>query len=86
MPRRTEDRQVQVAVPVRDRAAEFGINLNTILTGLILGVMLWVGTTLNEIRKDLSSMSTLIEVIKTDQSNLRREFDEHRHNARIHRP
>lgn len=85
MPRRTDDRTAQRAIPVRDRAAEIGINLNTILTGMILMVMVWVGTTLNEIRKEMAAMNTVVELVKADQSNLRREFDEHRQSSRLHR-
>ena len=41
----------QEPIPVRDRMAEVGINLNTIFTALVLAGVLWVGTTLRSIEK-----------------------------------
>ena len=84
MPKRKEDRKVQVAIPVRDRIAEVGINLNTIFTALVLAGILWVGSTLNEIKVSLVELNITLAIVRTEYSSLRRDFDEHRRDPRAH--
>ena len=85
MVRRNDDRAEQQTIPVKDRAAEIGINLNTILTGLLLAATVGAVTLLFSINDKMSAFSTAMAVVQTNVSTLRSEFDEHRHNQRMHR-
>jgi hypothetical protein len=76
--RRKKDREGQVSIPVKDRAAEIGINLNTIFTALVLAGILWVGTTLESIKKTLNDNAVSMAVVQHETSNLRNDLDKHR--------
>jgi hypothetical protein len=64
-------------VRVRDRAAEIGINLNTIFTALMLAVMLWVGTNIENIREKVAQYATAIAVMQLELRQIRDEFTNH---------
>ena len=62
---------------VRDRAAEVGINLNTIFTALVLAGILWVGTTLKEIRDVLQTNTIAIATQGKDIVHSKDLFEKH---------
>ena len=47
---------------VNDKKAEIGINLNNVLTALILGVMVWVGSSIEQIKDKVSEVVTSVAV------------------------
>ncbi len=79
-----DKRNGQETVPVRDRAAEVGINLNTIFTALVLAGIVWVGTTLESIRKDLRDTFISIAVMQRDVVELKKDLDTHKQNPNAH--
>lgn len=42
---------------VNDKPAEVGIKLNNILTGLILAAILWVGTSIEQIKTNVAEVT-----------------------------
>ncbi len=74
---RTERRIPPPAVPVRDRVAEVGINLNTIVTALMLAGILWVGNTLEKILTNLNVLNTSVAIVQHDNDQLRVDLKEH---------
>lgn len=46
----------------RDRPAESGIKINNIISALILGVMGWVGVNIEVMKKDMSTMTSIVSV------------------------
>jgi hypothetical protein len=78
MPRRkTDERGEQQVIPVRDKIAEIGINLNTLFTALILAGILWVGTTLKAIESSLGALSTAVALVQQDNNSIREALKEH---------
>ena len=55
-------KQKEDAVDVNDKKAEIGINLNNVLTALILGVMVWVGSSIEQIKDKVSEVVTSVAV------------------------
>jgi hypothetical protein len=85
MPRRQEDnREGQQVIPVRDKIAEIGINLNTIFTALILAGILWVGTTLKAIESSLAALNTAVALVQYDNDRLRKDMNDHLHDLYAH--
>lgn len=81
--RRTEDkREGQESIPVRDRAAEVGINLNTIFTALVLAGIVWVGTTLESIRDALNKNAISFAVL---DSRVNHHINDPAAHARTHK-
>ena len=68
----------QEPIPVRDRMAEVGINLNNIFTALVLAGVLWVGTTLRSIEKSMSENAVIVALIQKDIAQLRLDLELHR--------
>ena len=81
---RKEDRQSQQTIPVRDRVAEVGINLNTVFTALVLAGILWAGSTLNDIKSALGELNVTMAVVRAEYMSLRKDFDEHRKDQTAH--
>jgi len=80
-----ERRTPPQTVPVRDRIAEIGINLNTLFTALILAGILWVGTTLEKIQSSLSALNTSVAVVQHDNNQMRLDLKEHMLDPYAHR-
>lgn len=72
-------------LPVRDRIAEIGINLNTLFTALILAGILWVGTTLEKIQTSLSALNTSVAIVQHDNDQIRTDLKEHMLDPYAHR-
>lgn len=71
-----EQRESQKVIPVQDKKAEVGINLNTIFTALVLAGILWVGSTLESIRGTLTENAiafTELHMIVTHLSEIQKE-------------
>lgn len=77
MRRKIEQRIEQTSIPVKDRAIEVGINLNTIFTALVLAGVLWVGTTLESINRTLTQSAIAQALMKKDADLLREDFNRH---------
>lgn len=77
MRRKVDQRQGQQPIHVRDRAAEVGVNLNTVFTALVLAGILWVGTTLESIKETLNKSAVTQAVMQRDADNLRRDLSRH---------
>jgi len=71
-------------IPVQDKKLEIGININTVLTGLLLAGVVGVWTTLEEIKRSLNELNATMAVVRTEYTSLRRDFDEHRHDPNAH--
>lgn len=52
------------AMHVRDRQLEVGVNLNTVFTAIMLGVMSWVGFNIESIKDRVSEFSASIAVVQ----------------------
>ena len=85
MRRKVDKRMDQKTVPVRDRVAEVGINLNTIFTALVLAGIIWMGTTLRSIEKTLNDNAVLIAVMERDLKEVRTNLAEHKIDKSAHR-
>lgn len=72
------------AIPVKDRIAESGITLNTIISFLILCVISWVGINIESIKTTQGALSTKIEVNTTNIGHL--NIDSIEHNRNHHKP
>ncbi|NIT58380.1 MAG: hypothetical protein GWN00_19780 [Aliifodinibius sp.] len=53
---------------VNDRPAETGIKVNNILTGLILAAIIWVGTSIEEIKGNVAEV-TAFQMVNTEKIN-----------------
>lgn len=73
-----------MAVPVIDKAAEVGINLNTIFTALVLAGILWVGTTLESIRDTLNKSATAQALMERDIRDVRTDLERHKSDPLAH--
>lgn len=62
---------------VRDRPLEVGVNLNTIITAVMLGVMSWVGFNIESIKDKVGEFTAVIAVVQKDVDNMRRDIDRH---------
>jgi hypothetical protein len=82
--RRKEDREDQAVIPVQDKKLEVGVNINTVLTGLLLAGIVGIWTTLGDIKTSLSELNATMAVVRTEYTGLRRDFDEHRHDPMAH--
>ena len=85
MRRRGDKRMKQEPVPVRDRMTEVGINLNTIFTALVLAGVVWMGTTLRSIEKNLGDNAVVVALIQKDIAQLRLDLEMHRTDPFAHR-
>lgn len=84
MHRQKERRIVREPLPVRNKSVEVGVNLNNILTALILAGLLWAGNTLNELKKAMEAYGVATAVMQSENNSLRRDFDEHRRDPNAH--
>ena len=66
-----------MSMNVQDKSAETGIKVNNILTALVLAVMLWVGTSILDIKDEVAGVRTDFAVNNIQLTQLRREFDRH---------
>lgn len=82
--RRKEDREEQAVIPVQDKKLEVGVNINTVLTGLLLAGIVGIWTTLADIKTALNELNASMAVVRTEYAGLRRDFDEHRHDPSAH--
>jgi len=82
--RRKDDREEQTVIPVQDKKLEVGVNINTVLTGLLLAGIVGIWTTLSDIKNSLSELNATMAVVRTEYTSLRRDFDEHRHDPTVH--
>jgi len=62
---------------VTDPGVEIGINLNTIFTGLMLGVVSWVGFNIEKIKDNIGDVTTAVAVTQEETRALRRDVDRH---------
>lgn len=75
-----------MAEEVKDRSAEFGIKINNILTGLILAAILWVGSTIEELKemvwglvadqRELQQQITVLEKRNVEQDVMLKEHED----------
>ena len=84
MLRQKERRHSTEPLPVRNKSVEVGVNLNNILTALILAGLLWAGNTLNELKKSMELFSVNMAIVQTENNSLRRDFDEHKRDPQAH--
>lgn len=84
MRRQKERRKPTEPLPVRSRGVEVGVNLNNILTALILAGLLWAGNTLNELKKSMELFGVSMAIVQTENNGLRREFEEHKRDQNAH--
>ncbi len=71
-------------IPVQDKKLEIGVNINTVLTGLLLAGIVGMWTTLAKIESSLNELNATMAVVRTEYTSLRRDFDEHRHDPNAH--
>jgi len=69
-----ERRKEPQTLPVRDKAAELGINLNTIATGLTLAVLVGIWGDINDIKKDVQESKTKNALQTEKYETMSREF------------
>lgn len=84
MLRQKERRHITEPLPVRNKSVEVGVNLNNILTALILAGLLWAGNTLNDLKKSMELFGVNMAIVQTENNGLRREFEEHKHDQNAH--
>ena len=68
-------------VPVTDPPSERGININNLLTSLILFVLVagiaWVGSSIEEIKKSVSEMNKQQALTQQSYEALSKQFEQH---------
>ena len=84
MPLRKDDRKAQMPIPTMNKAVEVGVNLNNIFTALVLAGVIGIWTTLYAIYTKMGEVEKTIAVVINESNNMRRDFDEHRHNPDAH--
>lgn len=71
-------------VNVTDRPVEMQGLAQTILTFLLLGVMSWVGLTLEEVKDNTAILDKSMAVFANEQTHLARDLKEHIIDPRAH--
>ena len=84
MRRKQDQREEQTVIPVQDKKLEVGVNINTVLTGLLLAGIVGMWSTLSKIENSLNELNATMAVVRTEYTSLRRDFDEHRHDTGAH--
>lgn len=84
MRRKYEQRHDQQPIQVKDRAAEVGVNLNTVFTALVLASILWVGTTLESIKATLNTSAITQAIMQRDADSLKKELNRHMEDPSAH--
>ena len=71
MPRRTEDRETNTPIPVKDGPTEFSTRVGNILQGLILAALVGIVTLLYDIKEELAQFNTRQSVQEEQIKHLR---------------
>jgi len=69
---------------VQDKPAEVGIKLNNLLTSILIGVCIWVGTEIRTMGNDIAEIKTANAVDRTEMKYLRERLTRHIENKIIH--
>lgn len=92
-----ERRSKPEPAPVTDRPMEVGIKLNNLLTALVIAVMMWVGTSVTQIKESLSELGIqfatasvkveyIEEELKEQKASLQAHIDKHSILRKTNRP
>ena len=79
-----EERRVSTPLQVVDRPLEAKINLNNIITSLILAGIIGSVTILWRLDNTMREMSVTIAVGAVERADIRRDLEEHIHNPYAH--
>lgn len=80
----TTDKKGERTVNVTDRPVELQSMAQTILTFLLLGVMSWVGITLEKVKDNTAENNKAIAVFTVHLQNQRELFHQHVTNPKAH--
>lgn len=69
-------RKERPAMKVSDRAAEIGINLNTIVTTILVGVVTWVGSNISDMKESMNKVEVTLAVYAEMQKAQKQRQDE----------
>jgi len=72
-------------VQVADRPIELQSMLQTVLTFLLLGVMSWIGITLEKVKDNTAENNKAIAVFSVHLENQRQRMHDHINNPRAHK-
>jgi len=81
----TDNRKGERTLNVTDRPVELQSMLQTILTFFLLGVMSWVGITLEKVKDNTAENNKDLAVFSSKQVNLENRLTRHINNKRVHR-
>lgn len=79
------DKDVNRTVPVSDKPVELHSMMQTILTFMLLGVMSWVGLTLEKVKDNTAALTTKIAVSELAVTHNRELLNRHISNRLVHK-
>ena len=69
---------------VQDKPAEASIKLNNVLTAVTIAILLWIGTSILDVKDEVASLRTDNAVSTSEMSHLREMLRNHVEDQTIH--